>query len=52
MRYEFELVQTVTIDSELLDVDNADEALASVEQGLGNYYEDSIRFRLVHVGNS
>ena len=51
MRYEFELVQTVTIDSELLDVDNGDEALALAEQGLGNYYEDSIRLRLVHVGH-
>jgi hypothetical protein len=51
MRYQFELVETVIIDSELLEVGNGDEALALAEQGFGDYFPDSIRLRLVHVGN-
>ena len=53
MRYEFEMIQTIVIDSDVLNVSNEEEARELIRQGFGSpTYWQGCEMRLVHVGHS
>ena len=52
MRYEFEMTQTIVIDSDVLNVSSEEEARELIRQGFGSpTYWQGCEMRLVHVGH-
>ena len=53
MRYEFQMIQTVVVDSETVNVSSEEQARELLEQGFGSpSYWQGCEIRLVHVGHS
>lgn len=53
MRYEFQMIQTVVVDSETVNVSSEEQARELLEQGFASpSYWQGCEIRLVHVGYS